>query len=88
MTEKQLADSKFKRAFTPSTVNRYLQVLSRILSMAFDNSIIDSNPMSRVKRLREPEPRERYLNQYSDDEEERLMKTLAAYGEHWFRSPS
>jgi len=50
--------------------------------MAYENGIIDSNPMSRVKRLREPEPRQRYLNQYLDDEEERLMKALAAYGEH------
>ncbi len=50
--------------------------------MAYENGIVDSNPMSRVKRLREPEPRERYLNQYSDDEEERLIKALAAFGEH------
>jgi integrase len=81
-SELRKSNSKFERPFSPSTVNRYLQVLSRILSMAFDNGLIDSNPMSRVKRLREPEPRERYLNQYSDDEEERLMKALAVYGEH------
>jgi integrase len=60
----------------------YLQVLSRILSMAYENGIVDSNPMSRVKRLREPEPRQRYLNQYSNDEEARLMKALTVYGEH------
>lgn len=81
-SELRKSDSKLKRTFSPSTVNRYLQVLSRILSMAYENGIIDSNPMSRVKRLREPEPRQRYLNQYSDDEEERLMKALAGYGEH------
>jgi integrase len=57
-------------------------VVSRVLSMAYENGIVDSNPMSRVKRLREPEPRGRYLNQYSDDEEERLMKALAVSGEH------
>lgn len=50
--------------------------------MAYANGIVDSNPMSRVKRPREPEPRRRYLNQYVCDEEERLMKALAAYGEH------
>jgi integrase len=81
-SELRKSDSKFERLFSPSTVNRYLQVLSRILSMAYENGIVDSNPMSRVKRLREPEPRQRYLNQYSNDEEERLMKALAAYGEH------
>jgi len=50
--------------------------------MAYENGIVDSNPMSRVKHLREPEPRQRYLNQYANDEEERLMNALAAYGEH------
>jgi integrase len=75
-------DSKYKRLFSPSTVNRYLQVLSRILSMAFENGIIDSNPMERVKRLSEPEARERYLNQYAVDEEERLINALAPFGEH------
>ncbi|HST51979.1 MAG TPA: tyrosine-type recombinase/integrase [Pyrinomonadaceae bacterium] len=81
-SELRKSDSKLKRLFSPSTVNRYLQVLSRILSMAYENGIIDGNPMSRVKRLREPEPRQRYLNQYASDEEERLMKALAGYGEH------
>ena len=81
-SEFRKSDSKLKRLFSSSTVNRYLQVLSRILSMAYENGIVDANPMSRVKRLREPEPRQRYLNQYASDEEERLMKALAAYGEH------
>ncbi|MDT5271362.1 MAG: hypothetical protein QOH49_3548 [Acidobacteriota bacterium] len=61
---------------------RNTTVLSRILSMTYENGIVDGNPMSRVKRLREPEPRQRYLNLFSDDEEERLMKALAGYGEH------
>lgn len=50
--------------------------------MAFENGIIDSNPMERVGRLKEPEPRERFLNQYARDEEERLMNSLAVYGEY------
>jgi integrase len=81
-SELRKSDSKYKRPYSPATVNRYLQVLSRILSMAYENGIVDGNPMSRVKRLREPEPRQRYLNQFLDDEEERLMKALAVYGEH------
>lgn len=74
-------DSKYKRPLAPSTINRYLQVFSRMLSMAFENGIIDSNPMERVSRLREPEPRERFLNQYAGDEEERLINALADFGE-------
>ena len=76
------ADSKYKRPYSPATVNRYLYTLSRILSMAFENGIIDSNPVARVKKLSEPEARDRYLNQYAVDEEERLMSALAVYGEH------
>ena len=75
-------NSRYKRPFSPATVNRYLHVLSRVLSMAYENGIVDGNPMSRVKRLREPAPRQPYLNQYLDDEEERLMKALATCGEH------
>lgn len=81
-SELRKSDSRYKRLFSPATVNRYLQVLSRVLSMAYENGIVDSNSMSRLKRLREPEPRQRYLNQFSDDEEERLMKALVVYGEH------
>jgi hypothetical protein len=61
-SELRKSDSKYGRTFSPSTVNRYLQVLSRVLSMAYENGLVAANPMSRVKRLREPEPRERYLN--------------------------
>jgi integrase len=76
------SDSKFKRKFSPSTINRYLTVLSKILSMAVDNGILDSNPVSRVGFLKEPPARERYLNQYANDEEPRLINALAVYGEH------
>src|SRR5260370_31634047 len=36
---------------TPASVNRDLACLSKILSMAFDNELIDSNPMRRVRLL-------------------------------------
>lgn len=70
--------TKFKREMSPATVNRYLQVLSKVLSLAYDNGLIDSNPMSRVRRLREPPPRERYL---TGEEEGRLLEALRLYGE-------
>jgi integrase len=70
--------TKYKREMSPATVNRYLQVLSKVLSLAYDNGLIDSNPMSRVRRLREPPPRERYI---TGEEEERLLTALRTYGE-------
>src|SRR3982751_5680231 len=50
-SELRKSDSRYKRPFSPATVNRYLQVLSRILSMASENYLIDGNPMAKVKRL-------------------------------------
>jgi Phage integrase SAM-like domain len=44
-SELRKSDSKYKRTFSPSTVNRYLQLLSRILSMAYENGFVDVNPM-------------------------------------------
>jgi integrase len=76
------SDSKLKRPFSPATVNRHLTLLSGIFSMACKNGLIESNPVSKVKPLREPEPRGRYLNQYAHDEEERLLNSLAVYGEY------
>jgi integrase len=71
--------TKLNRLMSPATVNRYLQVLSKVLSMAYDNNLIASNPMSRVKRLREPPARERWL---SGEEEDRLMPELESDGSY------
>jgi len=58
---------------TPASVNRDLACLSKILSMAFDNELIDSNPMRRVRMLKESPSRERFI---SADEEKRLFAQL------------
>lgn len=76
------SDSKWKRTFSPATVNRHLTLLSGIFTMACKNGIIENNPVSKVKYLKEPEPRGRYLNQNGRDEEERLLNSLAVYGEY------
>jgi integrase len=59
--------------FKGSTVNRYLQLLSKIFSMAYDNELVDPNPCSRVRKEMEGGRRERYLTY---DEEPRLLKAL------------
>lgn len=56
-----------------ATVNRYLQLLSKIFSMAYFNGLVDSNPCTRVRKEREGGRRERYL---THEEEHRLMKVL------------
>jgi integrase len=57
----------------PGTVNRDLGTLSRILSMAQDNSLIVENPAKRVRRLRDDNERIRYLTL---DEQERLLAVM------------
>jgi site-specific recombinase XerD len=54
-------------------VNRELQVLSKVFSMAYDNGLVETNPMRRVHKLRESPARERYL---TDEEEKRLFAVL------------
>lgn len=66
-----------------STVNRYLQLLSKVFSMAYDNGLIDSNPCRRVRKEREGGRRERYLTY---DEESRLLKVLT--GELSYLAPA
>jgi integrase len=71
--------TKFKRVMSPSTVNRYLFVGSKVFSLAVINGVAESNPFTRVEKLREPPPRERWL---SGDEETALMEKLSAEGEY------
>lgn len=56
-----------------TTVNRYLQLLSKILEMSYEEGFIDQNPMRRVPLEPEGEGRERYLT-YA--EEDRLLPQL------------
>jgi integrase len=57
----------------PASVNRELACLSRICTMAVDNGMLQANPCSKVKRLREDNIRTRYL---TEDEEQSLMATV------------
>jgi integrase len=56
-----------------TTVNRYLQLLSKIFEMAFEEGLIDLNPMRRIPLEPEAVGRERYLTY---EEEERLLLVL------------
>src|ERR1700704_176171 len=61
------------RPRAPASVNRNLACLSKILSMAFDNELIDSNPMRRVRMLKESPSRERFI---TAEEEKKLFAQL------------
>jgi hypothetical protein len=57
----------------PATVNREFDVLSKIFSLAIDSKKTDTNPCSKVKKLRVSNQRYRYL---LPEEEPRLMAAL------------
>jgi integrase len=61
------------REISPSTVNRELSTLSKILSLAVQNKKITDNPKRFVPQLQEPDARERFL---TSEEKERLFKVL------------
>ncbi len=67
------------RPRTPASVNRDLACFSKILSMAFDNELIDSNPMRRVRLLKESLSRERFI---TAEEEKRLFAHLTGRRDH------
>jgi integrase len=66
-----------------TTVNRYLQLLSKIFEMAFEEGLIELNPMRRVPLEPEGEGRERYL---THEEEKRLLPVLTGRLTH-LRAP-
>jgi integrase len=67
------------RPRSPASVNRDLACLSKILSMAFDNELVDSNPMRRVRLLKENGSRERFI---TADEEVKLFAKLTGRRDH------
>lgn len=67
------------RPRSPASVNRDLACLSKILSMAFDNELVDSNPMRRVRLLKESGSRERFI---TADEEVKLFAKLTGRRDH------
>jgi integrase len=58
---------------TPATINREMGFLKHVYNVAIRDSKTESNPVARLRMLREPSGRTRYL---SDDEETRLTEAL------------
>ena len=63
----------------PASVNRELELLSRVFALAMDNGIDVQNPCRKVRHLRMDNQRNRYL---SEEEEARLMALLVGRRTH------
>lgn len=63
---------KLKAKLGPATVNRYLAALSHVFTVAIDEwEWLETSPLARVKRMKEPKGRIRYLK---DDERPDFLK--------------
>lgn len=64
---------------SPSTVNRYLAILSHVFTVAVKEwAWVDANPLAKVRKLPEPRGRVRYL---TDNERTELLKACRASGD-------
>lgn len=57
-----------------SSINRELNTLRKVFSLALDNDLIDKNPCNKLENLRIENPPERYLQK---DEEVKLLKVCS-----------
>lgn len=64
---------KRKKLVTPTTVNRHLEVLSKIFSLAVRDAVVSKNPCQSVAKLKTQSRRYRIL---SSEEEQRLLAVL------------
>ncbi len=80
-------NTRFDRPHSPVTVRRHYNMLNQLFNMANRERLISDNPCREVtrtvlKQLPTWQNRERWLNKYADDEEERLFEAFNQYGEH------
>jgi integrase/recombinase XerD len=80
-------DTRFGRPHAPSTVRRHYDMINQLFNMAIRERVINDNPCRLVshivlKDFPTWQNRERWLNKFAPDEEERLFAAFNEYGEH------
>ncbi len=77
ITPKKIEDFKqylkSERNLKNSSINRYLEILSKMFNLGIDNEIIRNNPLQKTAKLREDNHKIRFL---STEEEIRLFKAI------------
>ncbi len=79
--------TQFDRPHSPVTVRRHYSMLNQLFNMAIRERVTNDNPCRLVSRtvlknLPIWQNRDRWLNKYSPEEEERLFAAFGEYGEH------
>src|SRR5260370_21314035 len=80
-------NTRFDKPHSPVTVRHHYNMLNQLFNMANRERLINDNPCRRVsrtvlKQLPTWQNRERWLNKYAPDEEDRLFAAFNEYGEH------
>jgi integrase len=80
-------NTRFDRPHSPVTVRRHYNMLNQLFNMANRERLINDNPCRQIsrtvlKQLPTWQTRERWLNKYAEDEEDRLFGAFNQYGEH------
>src|SRR6266496_2213801 len=80
-------NTRFDRPHSPVTVRRHYNMLNQLFNMANRERLINDNPCRQVsrtvlKQLPTWQIRERWLNKYDDDEEDRLFAAFNEHGQH------
>jgi integrase len=80
-------DTRFGKPHAPSTVRRHYDMINQLFNMAIRERVVNDNPCRLVshtvlKDFPTWQNRERWLNKFAPDEEERLFAAFNEYGEH------
>jgi len=80
LTASRIVEARSKLNCAPSTINRYMSALSHALSVAIREwEWLDISPISKIRKLREPRGRLRYL---SEQERALLLSGVQEAGNH------
>jgi integrase/recombinase XerD len=80
-------ETRFGRPHAPSTVRRHYDMINQLFNMAIRERVVNDNPCRLVshtvlKEFPAWQNRERWLNKFASDEEDRLVAAFNEYGEH------
>lgn len=67
---------RIERKLKNASINRYLEIMSKMFNLGIDNGNLSTNPVSKVKKLQEDNHKIRFL---TTEEEIRLYKTLPEF---------
>lgn len=71
-----------KKGLSPASVNRIRALLSSLFNLAIDHELMTTNPIARIKKLRENNQKERFLNANETKSLLTILDQPAAYGIH------